>query len=146
MASCHEVKKTSRGGDDDIGPLAEGIDLRTFAHTSDDCCDAEGQVPGVCNDILLDLNDEFPRWRENQSPGAAAFRSVVREAVEHRQRECRRLSSAGLRDADNIRPREEMGNGCRLDRGWLCIANLPHRTQDERMQAKCFEGGYRGGG
>ena len=60
-----------------------------------------------------------------------------REPGENGQRERRRLAGAGLRDADEVVPREDRRDGGGLDRRGLGVAGFLHGLQNFGIKAKC---------
>src|SRR6185312_7779354 len=67
--------------------------------------------------------------------------AVLREMVQDRQREGRRLAGAGLRDANEIAAREYVRDGFRLDRGWGFVFFVFEGLRDGRSKAEVLKRG-----
>ena len=100
--------------------------------------DLERQPVGKVAEALRDLARQFPRRAQHQRAHAAPGRGapVGREAVEDRQREGRRLSGAGLGDADQVAAFEKRRNRLRLNWGRTREAELGQREIKGRGEAE----------
>src|SRR5262249_36567939 len=63
------------------------------------------------------------------------------DVLEHRQPECRGLAAAGLGLPDHVVTCEQLGDGLRLDRRGLDVAELVERLQQALGQPEVLEGG-----
>ena len=89
-------------------------------------------------DVLLDLHNELAGRRDDQSARAATAIRLIHargEIMQNRQDECRRLSRAGLRNADDIAAREHLGNGGGLDGRGLSVASFLDCFVDAGLEA-----------
>jgi hypothetical protein len=68
------------------------------------------------------------------------------DARQDRQREGGCLAGAGLRLADDVRTREHVGNGRRLDRRRRFVAHVRERADQGFVQSQIAEGQWRGRG
>src|SRR5207253_10094838 len=96
---------------------AHGADLFVLIRAADDDRMAQLEMPAIGSQALIDLNGEFTRGREDQSPRAARTRrrAVGEKFLQQRKTEGRSLSGAGLRQTENVTAREQRRNGLRLD-------------------------------
>ena len=88
--------------------------------------------------VLLDLNSEFASGCEDQSARAAvaAVADRFRELGENGESERGGFAGAGLRDADDIIARENVGDGRRLHGSGLGVAGFLNCLQDFRMETE----------
>jgi hypothetical protein len=87
-------------------------------------------------EILGHLRGQFARRLKDQRarhPGAAA---AMRQNVDHRQHEARRLAGPGLGDADQIAHHQHRGDRLRLDRRGRVVARLGYGSQQLVRQAE----------
>jgi len=81
---------------------------------------AQVRVLAVFLDLLLDLDRELARRRDDQRAHHVACRGrarvrVLHQLVENRQAEARGLAGAGLRAAHDVVAGKDFGNGLRLN-------------------------------
>jgi len=103
----HQIHKTPRGGDHEIYPIAQSLFLRAFPHPAIDGGHPQRDVLGVCLDVIMDLDDEFASWRNNQSAGLALTPTFALQALEgcqHGKREGGSLAGTRLGDSDHVVP------------------------------------------
>ncbi|KKW30390.1 MAG: hypothetical protein UY75_C0034G0010, partial [Parcubacteria group bacterium GW2011_GWC2_52_8c] len=129
----HVVEQAARGGDDDVHAAAQLVDLRADADAAENHRGAQPQVLAVGAHAVLHLRRELAGRHQDQCPHGMAGRrracrilvtGVMREQMQHGQREARGLAGAGLGGSDQIATGEHQGNGLRLDGGGLGIALL----------------------
>ena len=121
------IEQASRRGDDDVDPAPQLRGLRAEADTAEERHRGERGMLAVGPDRRLDLCGEFARGDEDQAadgpaaaPGTRCGR--LRQALEHRQHESRRLAGAGLRAGEEIATGEDGRNGLQLNGGGHRIA------------------------
>lgn len=126
VALAHEVDETAGGGDDDVGSVAQGLDLGAFADAAEDHGDAQGEVFGVGVDVVFDLGDEFAGGGEDEGFGAAhaALALKAGEVGEDGQGEGGGFAGAGLGDADEVLSGEDLRDGSGLDGGGFSVAGF----------------------
>jgi hypothetical protein len=93
-------------------------------------------VLGVGAHRLRDLDAELSRRREDERLRLLVLRVDV---VEHRQAEGGGLARAGLRLADDIVSADQRGDGTRLDRGRLRVAELVERVDEPLGETELAE-------
>ena len=145
----HQVKQTSRRGDDEFHSGPEGFDLRALAHPAKDGGHAQRQVFGVGADVFLDLRGEFPRGGQNKGADArfADSAALFHQLGEHREHKRRRLAGTGLRDADEVVTLHDLRDGRRLDVRGFCVARFLEGFQNvgsETESAKWHKGFHDG--
>jgi hypothetical protein len=122
LAALEMVEEPSGSRDQHVDATGDLEVLVGERDAADQERDVELVVRAVALEILLDLGGEFAGRLEDQrarhpGPGPALF-----EQREHRQSERRGLAGAGLGDAQDVTPREDMRNGLGLDRGRRGVA------------------------
>ena len=126
LAASHMVDEPAGGRDQDVEAARDEVELRTRRHAADHDGEAEGGLHelGVGAKAVADLGREFSGRSEDQHAGGERRRAaaVGAEARENRQRERRRLAGAGLGDAKQIAPFEEVRNSLSLDGGRRLVA------------------------
>ena len=92
--------------------------------------------------VLLDLHHELTRRRHHQRARAAPLTVLHRrrQLRQNRQNERRRLSGAGLRDADDIVPRENVRDRRDLNRSRLGVTGVVDRLQNLGRKIECAKG------
>jgi hypothetical protein len=69
----------------------------------------------------------------------AVVERLLRQQLQHRQREAGGLAGAGLRRAEQIAPGEDDGDGLRLDGGGLGVALLGDGLEQLGREAETFK-------
>jgi len=65
------IDESSRGADDDISALLEGVALLLVIYTSVDRLDCEAGMGAQEVRVLLNLHHQLTRWRQDECPGIA---------------------------------------------------------------------------
>ena len=131
IATLHQIQQPSRTRDNNIRVRVERAYLRMFPHAAEHRGDCEMQMLGVSLDVLLDLDDEFARRRDDEHARAVARAAGLgREFGQHGQRECRRLARASLSDTDEIVPRNDRRDSSSLNRSRLGVTGILHRLEN----------------
>ncbi len=138
VAAVHQIHQPSGAGDDEMRAGAKGVDLRIFADAAKNGGDAERQIFAIDFYVLLDLQNEFARGRDDERAGAAraAVAEHGRKLGQHRQRERRRLAGAGLRDADEVVAGDDGRNRRRLDGRGFGVAGFLDGLQNFRVETE----------
>ena len=109
---------------------------------------AQVRVLAVFLDLLLDLDRELARRREDQrahvmAGGRGARVRVRQQLLQDRQAEARRLAGAGLGAAHDVVAGEYLGNRLRLDRRGRRIAGLGRRPAGFRAASRARQSSLR---
>ena len=72
VAAVHQIHQPSGAGDDEMRAGAKGVDLRIFADAAKNGGDAERQIFAIDFYVLLDLQNEFARGRDDAWSASAA--------------------------------------------------------------------------
>ena len=136
-ALLHQIDQPARCRDDQIDPGTQRLDLRAFAHSAENRGHAQRKMFRVGAHVLLDLHDELTRRRHHQRARAVCRWSsycmrAARELRQNRQNKSGGFSRAGLRDADDIVPRENERDGRDLDRSRLGVTGVLNGLQNLR--------------
>ena len=136
-ALVHQIQQTPGAGDQDLRPIAQGLDLRCRA---DAPIDGRASQPGACSqdaDYFMDLFGQLARGRNDQRPRHAS--PALQQPIEDGQHEGGRLARARLGRADQIASTQR-GRDCRLlNRRGYFIPRLPDPDHEAGIQAKLFE-------
>ena len=111
------IEQAARGRDQHVDAAHQLGVLVVERDAADDQRDVELVLGAVFVEAFLDLGSEFARWLEDQGARHAGPRTALLQHGEHRQREGGSLAGAGLRNAEDILPRKNVGDGLFLDRG-----------------------------
>ena len=138
LAARLQILEPPRGGDDDIDALVQRPDLEIIALAAADRQVAHLEASGEGLDAVGNLVGKLTRRRQDQHAGAPHILglALVQQPVQQRQKIGRRLSSAGLRQTNQILALQDRRNGFLLDR---CRGGQPLRgnvVNDARRQAK----------
>ena len=88
------------------------------------------------------MGGEFTRGHEDQRADgvfARALRCILREPLQHGQREARGLAGAGLRGAQQVASREDDRNGLGLNGGGFGITLLRDSAKQLGQEPEAFE-------
>ncbi len=118
MALLGEIEQASRRGDEDVDAARQRLDLGGLADAAQNDGVPEARMPPVGGEAVADLHGELARRREDQRTHRLGRERLLRlrQMLQDRQRERRRLAGARLRDAEKIAAFEQGRNGARLDR------------------------------
>ena len=102
----------------DVDAARQRLDLGAARDAAENHGAREVQMPAIGPEALGDLARELAGRRQDQGAAAPRLGTAPRrgEALEHRQREGRRLAGARLRDAAEVLAGKDMRDGLRLDR------------------------------
>src|SRR3569623_2105600 len=140
-ALVREVEQAARRGDEDVDAALELLLLRMLADAAEDHGRPQRQVRAVGREALADLGGALARRREHAAADVAVALAGrdVREALQDRQRERRRLSGTGLGKPEQVAPREDVGDSARLDRRRGDIPLRRDRLRDRRNQPELLQ-------
>ena len=116
------VEQAARCRDQHVDAANELGVLVAERDAADDQCDVELVVLAVFFELLDDLSGQFARWFENERARHAGAGTALFEHGEHRQHEGCGLAGSGLRNAENVAAREDVGNGLVLNGGGGLVA------------------------
>ena len=114
VVEAHVIKEPPRRRDDDLGAGAERALLRPHVDAADDRYRREPDVVAERERLLVDLQRQLTRRRENERVARAALPAV--QALQDRQQKRRGLAGAGRRAADQVAAGEADRNRLGLDR------------------------------
>ncbi len=87
------IEQPAGRGDDDVDAAAEGVLLRTHAHTAKNRRGGQRRVDGEVVEVLDNLRGQLTRGRQHEGAGRAA--RLVDQTVKNGQQERRGLAAAG---------------------------------------------------
>ncbi len=136
-----QIQQAARGGDQDVDPELDGVQVRLDADAAIGDQGAKRQVVGVVDDALAHLGGQLPGRGQHQGAHLAAATTAVvgQQTMEHGQGETGRLACACLGAAQHVLPGQDGGNGLLLDGGGLFITQLLDGPQDVRGQTQFIE-------
>ena len=125
-------------------PRASALHLLALADAAEDHGVAELEIAAVGGEAVADLRRQLAGRGQHQDaaglrPGRA---DVVRQALQDRQRERRRLAGAGLCAAQQVAAGEQVGNRLGLDRRRRGVVLGADGALDRRAQAEIGKGGH----
>ena len=129
LAAFEQVHQPARRRDQYVDAFVERLDLIAHLHAADQQRHLEVVVLAVLLEILGDLRGEFARRLEDQRARHHRATAAMRQNVDHRQHEARRLAGPGLRDADDVLHHQHWRDGLRLDRSRFVITGIEDRLQ-----------------
>ncbi len=144
-ATGQVVERPSRGGHDDVHPGLQAAELTSHWLPTVDGDDPDSEAMPVAVHRLAHLRREFTGGHEHECARRDSPLLDVRNAVQHRQRERRRLTGARGRLADDVGAVEQRRNRGPLDGRRLLVAEIRQRRQQLRPQPELSEGGGRTG-
>ena len=132
------VERAAGRGDDDVGAALERADLLEHRRAAVEREDRQPAAARVLVHGLGDLHGQLARRHEDEAVGAAPVVGAesARDAVQHRQRERRRLARAGCGLREQVAPLEQQRNRLALDRRRLLVAERRHRRDDGVVEAE----------
>ena len=94
----------------------------------------------------MDLSCKLARWRKDQCPATTpwCWLWIAQQAFKNRQRKGRRLSGAGLRNAEQIAARHQRRDRLRLDRRRRRIAFGLQRAKQFLIEVQVIKSGQVG--
>ncbi len=117
------IEEAAGGRDQDIDAAGELHVLVVVGYAADQERQIELMIDAVFGEVILDLRRELARGLENQRARHARPRPAFFQDGEHGQHECGGLAGAGLRDAQDVAPRQHVRDGLFLDRRGLGVAS-----------------------
>ena len=131
QAAAFEMVEQAAGRcDEDVDAAREFRVLVAEGEAADEERDREFVVRAVAVEAFLDLGCEFAGRFEDERARHSGPCAALFEARQHRQREARRLAGAGLGDAENVAPRDDVRDCFRLDGRWRRVARRRDGGQD----------------
>jgi hypothetical protein len=125
-----------------------GLALAVPAGAADDHDGADAGAGAERSNGLVDLQGQFPGWRQDQSPGLEWRRTprLRHQMGQDRQSEGKGLAAAGLRDAQEVAALEQRRDGVDLDWGGSgefvrrqCVQQAIGQAEAREVQT-CHEG------
>ena len=121
MSLIHEVKESSRSGDQYVDSLAKTLDLLALTHTTEHDGLVESCVSSIRLKALLNLDSELSSGRDDESLDLA-FSLVgiffCNKELDDRNSECSSLARTGLSQSLEISTPENRRDRLFLDRSW----------------------------
>jgi hypothetical protein len=139
------IQRSSRRGDDDVGSTLQGANLQIHRRAAVDGHDAHARAFRILVDRLGDLHRELAGRNEDETLGGVGVFAVFGDALEHRQRKCRRLAGARRCLSKHVSAAQENRDRFALDGRRLLVAEGGDGCDEGGRQAQAFEGGGRGG-
>ncbi len=93
-----------------------------------------------CDEILGDLQRQFPRRLQDQAARHARPRARSGEDIQHRQGEARGLAGAGLRHPQHVAAHQNERDRLFLNRRRMAVAHVVDRAQHIARQAEIGKG------
>ena len=128
LAALDMVEQAAGSCDEHIGSARNLEILVAEGDAPDQQRHRELVVDAVFGESFLDLRRELPRRLHDERARHARPGATRLQHGQHRQGEGCRLSGAGLGDAEDIAPLEDVRDGLGLDRGGDGIAGLLDRA------------------
>ena len=116
-AALMMIEQAARRRDQHVDAAHQLGILVVERHAADDQRDGQLVLGAVFYEGFLHLRGEFARRFEDERAGHARAGAALFQHRDHRQHEGCGLAGAGLRDAEHVTARENVGNGLFLDRG-----------------------------
>ena len=144
LALLDVVDQAARGGDDHVHALGQQLALLVVIDAAVDQGKAQAEVGAELDRILVDLDGQFTRRRQDQRARilglAVGERRAGQQAVHHRDQESQGLAGTGLGLAGDIAAwqRDRQGHG--LDGGRPREAGGFQTGKQRRMQVEGGKG------
>ncbi len=129
-----QIQQAARGGDQDVDPELDGVQVRLDADAAIGDQGTKRQVVGIFDDAFAHLGGQLPGRGQHQGShlAATATAMVGQQSMKHGQGETGRLARACLGAAQHVLPGQDGGNGLLLDGGGLFVTQLLDGPQDVR--------------
>ena len=124
QALAVEIQQPPRGGHQDVQAPPDGVHLGLLAHAAEDDGRAQGQVPAVSGEAVLDLDGQLPGGGEDERPDHPGPGHGPAEALEDGGCEGAGFAGARLGAAQHVPPRQGGRDGLALDGGGVCVPRL----------------------
>jgi len=133
------VEQAPRCGHQHLDAFFQLNGLRLHVHAAKHHGAAQLGVFGIQRNLLRHLVGQFARGQQHQrthgvAGGGCGTALVLEQALQQRQRECRRLAGAGLGSAHDVLPREHHRNGLLLDGCHGLVAHFGHGARQRLGQ------------
>jgi hypothetical protein len=139
------IEQAPGRGDDDVHAAAQLFALLVVVDAAVDQRGFQAGVAAEAAEVLVDLDREFARGRDDQRArivrGAFGERRTREQALHHRHQERAGLAGAGLRLAGDIAPGESQRQGQRLDRRAAGEARRAQAGEQVGVQLEAVEEG-----
>jgi len=135
------VDETARRCNENIDASADTLSLGPERDTAEHRRDGKVLMTPIGAEAIGDLTCEFACRRQNQRAAGLGVRLApgIGQPVQDWKGESRRLSSACLREAEDIAARERIRNGLCLDRSRHGVILFRQRTKDRRREIQVSE-------
>ena len=134
-----EIHEPAGGSDQDIHAPLQLVHLGCLPHAAENDGGAEGEMPAVGLEALLNLEGQFTGGGEDQGADWPPLALTGAELLENGGGEGAGLARAGLGAAQDVPARQGGGDCFFLNGGGLFIALFGQRLQDGLNQAEFFE-------
>jgi hypothetical protein len=135
-----EIQKSPRCCHQDIHTALQTLNLRIDLDPTEDHITAQGEVPAVSADILVNLSGQLTGWRQHKRPDlSTSDRSSVTESLQNRQGEPCGLAGSGLRCGHHVATSDHGGNGLLLNRRWMLVTLVPQGLQQGFTEPEVIE-------
>ena len=142
-----EIDDAARRADQDVDARFQRAPLLVVVHAAEGKPEREARVLHEDLGVVVDLDRELPRRRENERArrraGFSRRRRIAQQMGEEGDQECGRLARAGLRLPCDIEPRKRLGQRRGLDRRASLEARVGDSTGDGFRQMQGCEGKVR---
>ena len=139
----HEIDQPARGRDDDIYPFFELTALFFIIDPAIDQRGAQARMSPDLHRVLVNLDGQLTRGRQNDGPRVLCPSFQVRiageQAVEERDQKSRRLAGAGLGLSGNVPALQRQRQGHGLNGRTADKTGFFQPLQELRMEGKVFE-------
>ena len=149
IAELKVRNEASRGGNDDIGALGEGLSFLFEADAVVSAVDSDAvraRVVGKTLQGLVDLLRQFACGRHDEAVHSVVRMRLIAQNGEHREEIGRGLAGSGLCDANEVFAFEEMGDATCLYGSAFFETHVPKCVEHVFAQGEVFKiDGFIGG-
>jgi hypothetical protein len=136
LAALEQVHQPPGRRDQHINAALQRLHLIAHLHAADQQRHLEIMVLAIFLEILGDLRGQFARRLQNQAARHQRAAPSMRQNVDHRQHETRRLARTRLGNGDQVAHHQHGGDGLGLDGRGRIIAGGHDRAQQFFRQAE----------
>jgi hypothetical protein len=115
LALPDQVGEPAGGGDDDVSPALQRVDLRAVRDAAVDGGDPQAHGPGQRLEHRRHLGRQLAGRHEDQAAGPGAERGPVSQPGDEGEGEAQGLTRAGAGPAEDVPAGQAIGQGGRLD-------------------------------
>ena len=135
------VQQPTRCRHQHVHAIIHGAGLARLRHAAEHQRNPDRRPGGVGPEAVGDLAGQFTGRRHHQAARALLARMLPlgQQAVKDGEGEGRGLTGAGLGNALDVVPGQDVGNGLSLDGGRLSVARDCQRTEQGRGQAEVLK-------